>query len=746
MVATPRSSAKLSPSMSAKKEKIKSPARVKEVENSAQVENPENGIASQAKRNNNPGIRMIHGRIYDSENGKTCHQCRQKTRDFTAACKNLKNNKPCTINFCHKCLLNRYGEKAEEVGALQDWVCPKCRGICNCSVCMKKRGHQPTGILIRAAKTNGFSSVSEMLQKVGPDNCQAEKAKKRAAPEAPVSPRKRGKENNFDGKINYNLSDVPLPSNVVKDNQKKVEVEGSIKLKNISATVPVNGNVLPRKSTKLQGSRKANGSMKHPTTATDDKLKMLQQEKLNEVADVDKNRFTFARRTSPRKHHISNETVNNDPESKDKVQQEVQDGDKNKNMSVQRTSPRKLQISTGTNKGNGKSNLDIDQHKRKLQKSKVHEGGLTETYEDKEKQEADTKHVKSAESDCREINFESGTLSSMHSDDNNKLEWVCQYDFNPEIQLPEGFELTSVHDIEIPPEDVGKAFQFLEFCAAFGQILGVRKGQPEMVLRDLIHGRSSRRGKHSVVIQFLIQLLSVIREERGQGSSALSQNGNYNSWMNALRECISKSGSVSKLLDLGSVDGFEYLDSSKKLMIINFLCDEILGTKKFRNWIDEKTKENKEKFTAAKDKEKTLKQQMQDEVAKAIVQKNGAALSISEHDAIVSKIKLEAAAAHANLELNESILKKKNQSSVVRTQPIYLGGDGRAYWRLNCSSPKSAKEIFLQDVGTGDTSGLNERWFAFEDEQREEIEKHINSLRGKRVRAQRIAVQRPTPN
>lgn len=42
----------------------------------------------------------------------------------------------------------------------------------------KKRGHQPTGILIRAAKANGFSSVSEMLQINGPDNCHGENSVK----------------------------------------------------------------------------------------------------------------------------------------------------------------------------------------------------------------------------------------------------------------------------------------------------------------------------------------------------------------------------------------------------------------------------------------------------------------------------------------------------------------------------------------------------------------------------------------
>lgn len=36
-------------------------------------------------------------------------KCRQKTLDFSAACKNPRGGKPCVIRFCHKCLLNRFG-------------------------------------------------------------------------------------------------------------------------------------------------------------------------------------------------------------------------------------------------------------------------------------------------------------------------------------------------------------------------------------------------------------------------------------------------------------------------------------------------------------------------------------------------------------------------------------------------------------------------------------------------------------
>uniref|UniRef100_A0A6N2L3E5 Zinc-finger domain-containing protein n=1 Tax=Salix viminalis TaxID=40686 RepID=A0A6N2L3E5_SALVM len=133
-----------------------------------------------------PGVPVVGGRIHDSQNGKNCHQCRQKTLDFAAVCTTQKGNKLCTLKFCHKCLLNRYGEKAEEVALLDNWQCPKCRGICNCSFCMKRRGHKPTGVLVHTAKENGFSSVSELLQVKGLENLNYYKDVK----ENNVSPKK----------------------------------------------------------------------------------------------------------------------------------------------------------------------------------------------------------------------------------------------------------------------------------------------------------------------------------------------------------------------------------------------------------------------------------------------------------------------------------------------------------------------------------------------------------------------------
>lgn len=49
-------------------------------------------------------------------------------------------------------------------------------------------GHQPTGILIRAAKANGHSSVSELIQKKGVNNLEMYKAA--ASPKKLLSPKK----------------------------------------------------------------------------------------------------------------------------------------------------------------------------------------------------------------------------------------------------------------------------------------------------------------------------------------------------------------------------------------------------------------------------------------------------------------------------------------------------------------------------------------------------------------------------
>ncbi|GAB4847034.1 hypothetical protein Ancab_026046 [Ancistrocladus abbreviatus] len=99
-------------------------------------------------------------RIYDSVKGKTCHQCRQKTlghRTHCCKCQMVQGQ------FCGDCLYMRYGEHVLEANQNPNWICPVCRGICNCSLCRQAKGWPPTGPFYTKIKKLGFKSVAHYL-------------------------------------------------------------------------------------------------------------------------------------------------------------------------------------------------------------------------------------------------------------------------------------------------------------------------------------------------------------------------------------------------------------------------------------------------------------------------------------------------------------------------------------------------------------------------------------------------------
>uniref|UniRef100_A0A8C4HK97 Cell division cycle associated 7 like n=1 Tax=Dicentrarchus labrax TaxID=13489 RepID=A0A8C4HK97_DICLA len=103
-------------------------------------------------------------KIWDKENGSSCHQCRQKTLDTKTVCRSgfcvgAKGQ------FCGPCLKNRYGEDVRIVLLDPTWSCPICRGMCNCSLCRKKEGRCATGILVGLARYNGHDNVHEYLER-----------------------------------------------------------------------------------------------------------------------------------------------------------------------------------------------------------------------------------------------------------------------------------------------------------------------------------------------------------------------------------------------------------------------------------------------------------------------------------------------------------------------------------------------------------------------------------------------------
>ncbi|KAL0448279.1 UNVERIFIED_CONTAM: Cell division cycle-associated 7-like protein [Sesamum latifolium] len=99
-------------------------------------------------------------RIYDPVEGKTCHQCRQKTLGHHTECSKCEM---VTGQFCGDCLYMRYGENVMEVNENPDWICPVCRGICNCSRCRREKGWQPTGAIYKKVASLGFKSVAHYL-------------------------------------------------------------------------------------------------------------------------------------------------------------------------------------------------------------------------------------------------------------------------------------------------------------------------------------------------------------------------------------------------------------------------------------------------------------------------------------------------------------------------------------------------------------------------------------------------------
>ncbi|PWA87592.1 Zinc-finger domain of monoamine-oxidase A repressor R1 [Artemisia annua] len=305
-----------------------------------------------------------------------CPRCRGVCNCSTCICTNQSKTKPCLLKYCDTCLLNRYGEKAEDVTLLDQWDCPRCRGVCNCSTCMKKRGHQPTGIV--KAKAGGFTSVSDMIHVNGAENVsnykrvketRASSRKQGASTEGNVitSPKKPGKENLLDGKTDSNAD----PS--------------------LSVPSPVKENPTKKK-------RKGVEVMQDDTGVSD---KALNEKK-------------------PKKSKLK--------ASKDIV---------------------------GGNANDGEAEENTTQH-----------------------------------------------LEGNHS-------------FESVSSLPTGSELVTIAGVDLPKEDAGNALQLLEFCYTFGKIVDVKIGHAEAALKDLIKGRSARRGKFTSLVQLHIQLLSVIQEESG---------------------------------------------------------------------------------------------------------------------------------------------------------------------------------------------------------------------------------------
>ncbi|XP_075602147.1 cell division cycle-associated 7-like protein isoform X2 [Balearica regulorum gibbericeps] len=105
----------------------------------------------------------VKDKIYDKVLGSSCHQCRQKTIDTKTICRN-QGCGGVRGQFCGPCLRNRYGEDVKSALLDPAWICPPCRGVCNCSYCRRQDGRCATGVLIHLAKFYGYNNVKEYLE------------------------------------------------------------------------------------------------------------------------------------------------------------------------------------------------------------------------------------------------------------------------------------------------------------------------------------------------------------------------------------------------------------------------------------------------------------------------------------------------------------------------------------------------------------------------------------------------------
>ncbi|NXL61317.1 CDA7L protein, partial [Chordeiles acutipennis] len=105
----------------------------------------------------------VKDKVYDKVLGSTCHQCRQKTIDTKTICRN-QGCGGVRGQFCGPCLRNRYGEDVKSALLDPAWICPPCRGVCNCSYCRRRDGRCATGMLIHLAKFYGYNNVKEYLE------------------------------------------------------------------------------------------------------------------------------------------------------------------------------------------------------------------------------------------------------------------------------------------------------------------------------------------------------------------------------------------------------------------------------------------------------------------------------------------------------------------------------------------------------------------------------------------------------
>uniref|UniRef100_A0ACD5V5J7 Uncharacterized protein n=1 Tax=Avena sativa TaxID=4498 RepID=A0ACD5V5J7_AVESA len=280
--------------------------------------------------------------------------------------------------------------------------------------------------------------------------------------------------------------------------------------------------------------------------------------------------------------------------------------------------------------------------------------------------------------------------------------------YEDDIDLPRGTLVTCVAGIELQPEDVGAAIQFLECCRLFGQIFKIREGQAEQTVKEIAGGFQLRQVP-SVVSDLHINLLSII--EKGK-DKACGYPRHGDEWIKKVGECIAKSTLAAKDLTLDclsqGVSGYKNLTPCK-LDVLNCLCVEALSSQR-----EPKESVAKQENSAANKMEKLLQKRLTD-LTKPM--KGGESASNEKTKIIISQIQEAIAVQQSATNVLEE-LGRVSKTALIRLDK------GVVYWKLDgyCSNNTN---IMRQEFDDENTVNNNDKWFMFTKEEQKVIEDHL---------------------
>lgn len=244
------------------------------------------------------------------------------------------------------------------------------------------------------------------------------------------SPRKRGKENSFDGKVDANL-----PNDIAKKSKKVKKVHKG----NKDDGTPISQSPAKRKL---------------------EQAALVEKQDCNKKLGAEDTASCGAEKSKKKKRDRSDELENKKDDDDILKEKSVNDGKKKPKKSkknglgnddtrsdaslARRTSPRKLAVSSRISNQEARPNVGVDENINCR---------IMATKKD---------FVKPLKND---------TIKEDEINTANALVVLKQHNavVLPEIPLPLGTDLNTVAGIDVSIEDVGNALQFLEFCAAFGK-------------------------------------------------------------------------------------------------------------------------------------------------------------------------------------------------------------------------------------------------------------------------------------